>query len=220
MSAVGNKPFSFVSGILLGVLATIGLLFLLMNDFNPFNMMNENGTSSTNDTLVDLRLNKPTGNKKSKKSNSVIQKEEPLILADSFTIMNDTQTANFSPNEEDIIVRRDELLESRVLELVLLDGKPKSNKTDSLLKLIDNSGSEKTQHKIEYWKSPVNYRGFKMIRTNIIVFGLETGENSRLYSYEQELYLKHGSSVYKIYQTSVFQPFVRINEESIIKLMR
>lgn len=220
MSAGGGKSFSFVSGVLLGMLAAIGLVFLIMNDFNPLNLVNEKGETNSGDTLVDLRNNKASTARKNRKNNSTLQKEGITNENDSFAIQNDTETVKISLTDEDIIVRRDELLESRSLELIVLDGKAKSNKSDSLLKLIDNNGSEKTQFKIEFWKSPINYRGFKMIRNNIIAFGLETSENCKLFSYEQQYYLKHGNFVYKIYLTSDFQSFTKINDESIIKLMR
>jgi len=221
MSAGGNKPFSFISGVLLGMLAAIGLIFLLMNDFNPFNLISEKGGNLSGDTLVDLRENKNTSVRKNKKNNLLIVKEEQeAYITDSFAIKDDSETVKISYSEDDIIVRRDELLESRSIELITLDGKTKNSKSDSLLKLIDNNGAEKTQYKIEFWKSPINYKGFKMIRNNIIAFGLETSENCKLYSYEQQFYLKHGNSVFKIYQTSDFQSFVKLTDESIIKLMR
>jgi hypothetical protein len=59
-----------------------------------------------------------------------------------------------------------------------------------------------------------------MIRNNIIAFGLEINELVKLFSYEQQIYLKQGNSVYKLNQTTDFQPFYKVNEESIIKLMR
>ena len=102
-----------------------------------------------------------------------------------------------------------------------LDAKGKTNKSDSLLKLMENaSNTDKTLYKIEFWKSPINYRGFKMIRNNIIAFGLEINELVKLFSYEQQIYLKQGNSVYKLNQTTDFQPFYKVNEEAIIKLMR
>ena len=220
MSAGGGKSFSFVSGVLLGMLAAIGLVFLIMNDFNPLNLVNDKEETNSGDTLVDLRNNKAPTTRKNRKNNSTLQKEDYTNKNDSFAFQNDTETVKISLTDEDIIVRRDELLESRSLELIVLDGKAKSNKSDSLLKLIDNNGNEKTQFKIEFWKSPINYRGFKMIRNNIIAFGLETSENCKLFSYEQQYYLKHGSSIYKVYLTSDFQSFTKINDESIIKLMR
>ena len=201
MSAGGGKSFSFVSGVLLGMLAAIGLVFLIMNDFNPLNLVNVKEEINSSDTLVDLRNNKAPTTRKNRKNNSTLQKEDYTNKNDSFAFQNDTETVKISLTDEDIIVRRDELLESRSLELIVLDGKAKSNKSDSLLKLIDNNGNEKTQFKIEFWKSPINYRGFKMIRNNIIAFGLETSDNCKLFSYDQQYYLKHGSAIYKIYLT-------------------
>jgi len=220
MSIGGNKPFSFVSGILLGMLAAIGLVFLIFNDFNPLNLITDKSVYTSNDTLVDLRDNKGIRSKKNKKNKLLLPKEIAEETSDSFAEENDTSTVKISPNDENIIVRRDELVESKIVELIYLDGKQKATKSDSLLKVMENTSAEKSQFKIEFWKSPINYRGFKMIRNNIIAFGLETGESSKLYSYEQQYYLKQGNSVYKIYQTSDFESFSRVTDESILKLMR
>lgn len=220
MSIGGNKPFSFVSGILLGMLAAIGLVFLIFNDFNPLNLVSDKSAYTSNDTLVDLRDNKGIRSKKNKKNKLLLPKEIAVETSDSFAEEKDTSTVKISPNDENIIVRRDELVESKIVELIYLDGKQKATKSDSLLKIMENTSAEKSQFKIEFWKSPINYRGFKMIRNNIIAFGLETGESSKLYSYEQQYYFKQGNSVYKIYQTSDFESFSRVTDESILKLMR
>jgi len=220
MSIGGNKPFSFVSGILLGMLAAIGLVFLIFNDFNPLNLVTDKSVYTSNDTLVDLRDNKGIRFKKNKKNKLLLPKEIAVEASDSFAEENDTLTVKISPNDENIIVRRDELVESKIVELIFLDGKLKSTKSDSLLKVMENTGVEKSQFKIEFWKSPINYKGFKMIRNNIIAFGLETGESSKLYSYEQQYYFKQGNSVYKIYQTSDFESFSKVTDDSILKLMR
>jgi len=220
MSIGGNKPFSFVSGILLGMLAAIGLVFLIFNDFNPLNLVTDKSVYTSNDTLVDLRDNKGIRFKKNKKNKLLLPKEIAVEASDSFAEENDTLTVKISPNDENIIVRRDELVESKIVELIFLDGKLKGTKSDSLLKVMENTGVEKSQFKIEFWKSPINYKGFKMIRNNIIAFGLETGESSKLYSYEQQYYFKQGNSVYKIYQTSDFESFSKVTDDSILKLMR
>jgi hypothetical protein len=220
MNTGGPKPFSFLSGILLGMLAAIGLIFLLINDFNPLNLFSEKTEKLQSDTLVDLRERKVVGFKKGKKNSPKIQKDIESNSTDSFAIQNDSETVKNSLKDENIIVRRDELLESRFIDLIVLDGKKKNNKSDSLIQLLENNNPEKPQYKIEFWKSPINYKGFKMIKNNLIVFGLEVNEGSKLFSYEQQFYLKHGIAVYIIYQTSEFQALKRIYEESIIKLMR
>ena len=223
----GGKTISFISGILIGVIACLGLFFLVLIGFNPISFFSDSETSQTLDTVVDLR-------KKSEESVPKIPKQQPQIIStnspelitDSLLseIQLDSTFETNNPIDEDnleeIVVRRDVLIETRVLKLTVLNRNLGKGKTDSLISVFQGSNSQTLEYRIEFWRSPINYRGFKFIRNAIVTFGLDPNESSRLFQLDDKFYLKHGVSVYRLVTTEKFEPLTKVTDENLIKQLR
>lgn len=223
----GGKTISFISGILIGVFVGLGLFFLVLIGFNPLRFFNDSNADQTQDTLVDLRKNPAEPFIKSSKQNTetapaeIIENSQDSItpenLLDSIPI-SDNSDSDY--NSEEIIVKRDELIESRSLKLTVVNRTVAKGKTDSLISVFQGSSSQSIEYRIEFWRSPINYRGFKFVRNAIVTFGLDPFETSRLFQLDDKFYLKHGISVYRLFLTEKFEPFSKVIDENLIKQLR
>lgn len=226
MSASGGKTFSFFSGILIGVLAGLGLVFLLLNGFNPFTVFSSGEDRDPRDTLVDLRQNVRTESARKRKAEPESTQEITPVFTDTLLSNSEKDSAllersdNSSFVTDEIVVKRDELLETRELKLIVLDKNTSKSKTDSLIKVFQGASSNATEYRIEFWRSPINYRGFKFVRNAIVTFGLDPRETSRLYQLEDKIYLRHGSAVYRLFITEKFESFSRVSDDNLIKQLR
>jgi len=223
----GGKTISFISGILIGVFAGLGLFFLVTIGFNPLRVFSDSNSGQTQDTLVDLRKNSSQSVTRSPKQHPESTPEEALESAqDSLSPSNQldsissSEITNADYNSEDIIVKRDELIESRVLKLTVVNRSATKGKTDSLISVFQGSSSQSIEYRIEFWRSPINYRGFKFVRNAIVTFGLDPNESSRLFQLEDKFYLKHGITVYRLFMTEKFEPFSKVIDENLIKQLR
>lgn len=222
-----RTPGSFLSGILIGMLAALGIVFLIMNDFSPSKLIGWDDDKSSGDTIVDLTTSKDTRSAKSVKSfnasNSPINQEELLPFdSTSITQINSDSSQSFAPiNNEEIVVRRDELIKSIVVEAIKI-GKSNSNpRTDSLLNVFQGGqASNDDSYRLEFWQSPVNFRGFKLIRNGIITFGLDPEDVTKVFEFNGTLILRNGASYFKIFPTDRFMPYQRITDENTIKQLR
>lgn len=226
MTTPGGKTISFFSGILIGVLAGLGLFFLLVNGLNPFSVFSDHSSSNSQDTVVDRRNIESPKLGKTKKSTFRDENSLEIQQIDS-TNSNQNQDSNILANHfdntvsaDEIIVKRDELIEVRDLKLIFLDKSQSKNKSDSLIKVFQGNTANSLEYRVEFWKSPVNYKGFKFIRNVIVAFGLDNAEPSKLFFWEDKFYLKHGSIVYKLFITEKFESFSRVNDESLLKQFR
>jgi len=222
MRAPGSRTFSFISGVFLGMLSAFGLIFLILNDFNPLNVLEREQSGTHGDTLVDMTQAPKDKKKKTDKSSEPGKTAENPAVADTVFVANsDTAKDGFSVSGiDEIVIRRDELLETKNIEPVILTN-PKKNKTDSLIKNFQGAQEPlSTSFKLEFWKSPVNYKGFKLIRNSLVMFGLNPDENSTVYINDDQVYLKHGGNAYKVFATEKFEPFDRINDEALLKQLR
>ncbi len=91
----------------------------------------------------------------------------------------------------------------------------KNISTDSLT-LIKSSKQDLIS--IDYYKSPLNYKGYIYDQTKkkLTVYGL-TDTTSKVFSYQNVIYLKNNGTYYIIKPTTVFAKYVILNDKAIIQ---
>lgn len=128
-------------------------------------------------------------------------------------------------SQEDIVIRKDELLQSKTIEVLNLEMPLNtSNSKDSLLQKVsgvkdDKVGGKQLVH-IELWQSPLNYRGYKMSKYKVVLYGMQSAEGLKLYTLGNDTYLKSGSTVYKLENTNEFKPYERVSDEALISKLK
>ena len=55
MRSPASRTFSFLSGILIGMLAAVGMMYLILNQYNPMQMFYKSESTADSDTIVDMR---------------------------------------------------------------------------------------------------------------------------------------------------------------------
>ena len=137
-------------------------------------------------------------------------------------LVTDSDFYHSQKSEELIVVKKDELLFSKNIKLVDLDEKSdaQDHRKDSLVQLASGITEPSSYtFMIEFWKSPINYRGYKMGRNKLILFGMEATDNPNLYKVKDCLFLKNGNRFYKIDKNSEFQPLEIISDSNILNLL-
>jgi hypothetical protein len=212
---------SFITGILIGVLAAFGIVFLWQMDFSWLPFGGTKSKSQDADTVLDLTVQRAAqraGKPSRQGQNTTNWGNESTQPMDSAISVNDSLSAMASDADETIVVRRDELISSTVTTLIQLSA---SSKTDSLLTLFQGGNpSAAPQIRLEFWKSPVNFRGYKFIRNTLVTFGLDPQEQVKIYLDNGLFYLQSGAATYRLNQTDRFLPFSTVAEESLPKQIR
>ncbi len=137
----------------------------------------------------------------------------------------DSSAYTANPSSEDIVVKKDELLSTKTLEVINLNSTAnRMNSKDSLLQKVSGIKDEKNIPKqfinIELWQSPLNYKGYKMSKYKISLYGIDSFEGLKVYAADDDIYVKHGNIVYKLENSSEFRPYEHITEESIINRLK
>lgn len=152
----------------------------------------------------------------------------PADTAETDTLPEDTQSAaeeenGFEaipptvakkPNEEpkeflqetsvsDDTIQGDALIKEVVLRVSKLE--------QSIADTLGISANEKTDitygsYTVQLWKSPVNFRGYKIEQNKITLYGLDKSNRLLLKKQGNNLYLLTGSDVFELQQTSSFRP--------------
>ncbi|MEX1188067.1 MAG: hypothetical protein WED33_02345 [Bacteroidia bacterium] len=219
MKSPGTRVFTFFSGILIGMLAAVGLVFLMMNQFNPFAFFNGETNTGRRDTVVDMRV--------LKKKPLPIQKKETIPVqpifeeaSDTITETEELVTEEIPEVKEEIVVMRDEFIGYLELPLLTIGDPLNTQQRDSLINELQGSPEKKKNFRIEFWKSPVNYRGYRLIGNKIMLFGMPNEKKISLYKYKGRLYLKNGVNTYKIVENEDFESFAKVIDESILNALK
>lgn len=246
-----EKSQSFIIGLMAGLLIAGGFFILKLDDyFKELNFYKNIAKTFVSDSKnlespVKSKDTEPAQEKKTKpslskdKSASVIDsidlKKTPtdmVLDADTLkkylsmdTVASKNISAITSSSSEDIVVRKDELLSTKTIEIINLSAVASSrNAKDSLLQKVSGIKDDKISNKqfinIELWQSPLNYRGYKMSKYKIALYGLTSLEGLKIFILDDVIYLKNGAIVNKLDNSSEFRPYERITEENLISKLK
>lgn len=242
MSA-SNRSLLFLLGLVLGLLAGAGFFIFKMDDLlNKGNLF-----SSSRDTLIIQqqvatvteekkektdykkyigKQNPPTGNdtmnsaellaKKYSKETS-IQK----VMAEADSLLKDS---SFYRSSEIFVVRKDELLGSRNIAVINLQQPDPTNSSDSLLEKISGIKDGKkniiASFKVEFWQSPINYKGYKMTKNKIVLFGIDPEDAIKFFHADDAIFVKQNQNFFKLYFTDEFKQFEKVTDASVIAKLK
>lgn len=205
----GGRSFAFVSGMMIGILTALGVVFLVMNDLDPVSFKYRNPFSQTADTIVDKTIQAPHASQKLKKKPPANMAVE-LVHDSVNTSATDSVFSTISDDEplNELVVKRDEMIASKSIELIRMNSKdPARQKNDSLIRqLMEAPPGEPARVNIEYWRSPVNFRGYRLIRNSLVLFGLNPEIPVSAQSTADAILLKYGSQTFRLTPTDTYQP--------------
>lgn len=160
------------------------------------------------------------------------EKEEKDDSAMEQSVLDSIDNNESNNDKNEFVVKKDQLLITQSLfvhEIISDPKKPgkKKNKIDTSLSAsaadklnpsagleIRNSGEKEfSQMMVEFWISPINYRGYKMHRDKLILFGIEEPDAVKLYRQDGKLYLGHLNEYYLIEPTDNFTSYQSVLEK-------
>ncbi len=142
--------------------------------------------------------------------------------ADTISLVESGDTLQtYDMNESDQVLR-DERVGTRKVK-VTVSGEQASFKagsgsaTDSLLAALTSVKPGEglfSEYTLEFWKNPVNYRGYKFIKDRIILFGLPADQPYQLVFDDGRLMLRSQKLSYPLRETTEFLPLNPIRQSN------
>jgi hypothetical protein len=214
----GNRLQVFLLGLLFGIVLSGGFFLLKLDDYvkdfamnNP--LVNQDEKADDETTVEDQSSEKSV---KPKKNNDVTTNSGETVTDGSDSLGSDDTTGNVfvSDGNGEIVVRTNELLGEKVISLVNLDG----------IKAIDSIRSKEAGIKeepgksvnVEFWQSPLNYKGYTLSRSRLVLFGFTTDESLTLYRLEQSMFMKTSGGVFRLENTADFRQLERVTDEALL----
>jgi len=234
MSFKVNKVIYLLLGLVMGFFVGGGIIWWQLNDNNILDYFRKNKNELSIDTSQydqSIRPHKKSGQNfkignvkipdtfiDSLKMDSATLSLEQLIALYNSEI-SDTATQSSGSSYDDIVISKDELIITR---LIKISGEiPEVNDNYELDSILTDqrqtTRKQKGTLKVEFWRSPLNYKGYKLNENKLVLFGLYEFNNLSVIGYNNELFIKYNKEYYLIEYTDDFRSFVPMKNESLLK---
>lgn len=196
MSSLKEKTQIFAIGLLIGLLvAGVFFIFKLDDYFKELNFYKHFAETFSAEKKVDaaeLKKSDEKVNNKEKESVKKNRKEKVELVqtesnevALSKVVISDS-IHNKPEEQEEIVVKKDEMISSKTISIIMFNPIVKMSAKDSLLQKVSGISEDKNNLpfiNIEFWKSPLNYKGYKLSKYKLIVYGINSADAVTIYNW-------------------------------------
>jgi hypothetical protein len=162
-------------------------------------------------------------------TDSIIISNAANIIPDSGTSAHTSadeqkDSAAFA-HEEDIVVKQDQLLITTTLAVENKSGDKNGIKDETLTnEAVEklNPGADLPEEEklpgnylVEFWVSPINYRGYKMSKNKLILFGIEEPDAVKLYRVNDGIYMSYLREYYRLNNSFDFVSYQKLKESEV-----
>ncbi len=223
----GNRLIYFLFGITLGLLVGAGFFIFKIDEYiGRMELFNQ----QQSDSLAEIENTRLLSEQKKNNSGNtyISQKKNKDGQIDSLGIESNTQSTDsfFADsmysvsrlNPEQIEVKKDELITSRVIAINGSMNTPKNPK-DSAMQNLTGIRDDKTPPSslsVEFWLSPINYKGYKMTRSKLVLFGMPGNAEMSLHRVDGNLFVRIEQTIYRLESTDDFRSLEKVNDPELI----
>ena len=197
----------FVFGVSIGLLVGGAFFIFKIDDYvKRLNKPTIDDIKVTEQTIIaapsDNKEQKNTSNKKI----SINTKNSPNINYSEVDALL---------KEENVTVAQEELLSVKNIKVINLDGSSKRDTLTGQLAGVTTSDYPNLFF-VEFWKTPLNSKGYRMTRNRVILYGLSDFSSITIYKVDDNYYLKNDDVVYKISSGTEFKPMELVNDSDLL----
>jgi hypothetical protein len=124
-----------------------------------------------------------------------------------------TDTKATSKVESDDVVIADKLIAASRIQVIEVTAENAKKDT------VRNAKKNLSVYAIEYWQSPLNYRGYKTQKNKIILYGLNKDESLKLLRVKDRLYLKFQNQYSAIDNYTDYHSFEKVFDQQTLSLL-
>jgi hypothetical protein len=199
----------FVFGVSIGLLVGVAFFMFKIDDY----IKKINKPTIDNIKIVEEKAPENTDHEKEEKTkperkpNTINTKNSPNI--------NYNEVDALLRGDEAINVAKEELLSVKNIKVINLDVRAKKDTLTGQLAGV-TSAEYPNLFFVEFWKTPLNSKGYRMTRNRVILYGLSDFSSITIYKVDDNYYLKNDDIVYKISAGTEFKPMELVNDSELL----
>lgn len=136
------------------------------------------------------------------------------LMTDSLMALLDTLVTGIEVDTiEDLTIRTEKMVGQKWLTVTVLE---EFEDKDSLIKeMLGINDKMPTSILVEFWESPLNFSGYKLSRSKLIMYGMPKGMDYKLYRRKGDYFLSAQSFYYSLKETEEFLPYLEVAKEVV-----
>ncbi len=219
MSKFREKIQIFIFGLSVGLLiACLFFIFKLDDYFRKidFSALNQKKNISEEVIPAKTEKEKKEGKKDEKSQTKKNESNAGRKTNGSFVSFNNVNDSSFQESET-YRVLKEELISVKNIYVKVLTPKEKISSTDSMIASLAGitTPDDKEFFMIEFWKTPLNSKGYKMTRSRLLIYGYAENADVSIIKLNDNYYLRNNSLVYKLNYSSEFKPLERAPDADV-----
>ena len=198
---------SFIFGLSLGLVLGVGFFLFKIQDL--FDTLKDNKKETV--TVIEQPLKNVKEDDEVRKKN----KERFKINVGKGAKNNYREVDSLIKSDAEFNVSTDELLTVKSVKLIKIDSGSDQDTSAAKLAGVDNLNSS-SLYFIEFWKTPLNSKGYRFTKNKIILYGFVDIGNILIYNLDNSYYLKSSDQVYKISYGSDFKQLEKVVDTDLL----
>jgi hypothetical protein len=201
-----RKIPAFVFGVSIGII--IGGAFFVFNINEMFRKVTDNARSQI--TVIQQPVEK-----EAKPAEKPQERERFRINLGKSKQVNYREADSLINAEKEINIATEELLSVKTVKVIRIGDNVADHDTLGT-KMAGRDVPEENTYYIEFWKTPLNSKGYRFSRNKIMLYGFQDFSNVILYELDDAFYIRSGEAVYRIFVTSEFRPLERVVDNDLL----
>ena len=202
-----RKIPTFVFGLSIGLIVGVGFFVFKVNDI--FNNMKDAAKSQI--TVVE----QPVKNADKESEEKRKDKERFKINLSKTAKVNYSEVDSLIRESSEINIATDELLSVKNVKIIRIS--PNVSSGDSLAAAVAGVKENSSDlYFIEFWKTPLNSKGYRFSKNKILLYGFMDYNNVSLYELDNSYYIKSSDQVYKLFYGADFRSLERVVDTGLL----
>ncbi|MBP6756088.1 MAG: hypothetical protein KA210_08060 [Bacteroidia bacterium] len=196
----------FVFGVTIGLLVGIVFFIFKIDDYikkiSKPSIESIKVTEQSMDGLLD-------------QNEDTISNKKLRLSAKKSPTINYSEVDQLLNDDEDFNIAKEELLSVKNIKVIDLDASKKQDTLVGQLAGVINT-SFPNLFFVEFWKTPLNSKGYRMTRNRVILYGLSDFSSITIYKVDDNFYLKNDEFVYKISAGTEFKSLEIVSDSELL----
>lgn len=202
-----RKIPSFVFGVSVGLVIGVGFFAFKITDV--FNRLKNTATERI--TVIEQPVkNVERSEEKKKKDNDRFR-----IRLGKTAAVNYAEVDSLIEDNNRINIATDELLSVKTIK-VIRQGDSFSAADSAAARLANIGEPSSDLYYVEFWKTPLNSRGYRFSKNKVMLYGFYNSNNVLLYQIDQAFYLKSDEQVFRLTSGGDFRPLERVADPVLL----
>ncbi len=202
-----RKIPTFIFGVSIGL--ALGSAFFIFKITDVFNRLKDSAKEQI--TVIE----QPVKNVELKDEQKQKDKDRFKINLGKNVKLNYHEVDSLIKQDADINIATDELLSVKNIKVINLTDNL-SSKDSLAAKLAHVEESNSDLYFVEFWKTPLNSKGYRFSKNKIMLYGFMDYNNVLLYQLDNSFYLKSSDQVYRLFFGGDFKQLERVVDSDLL----